>query len=499
MSGTAAREHTRGTMVRIALRLTLIVVATAVAFWDTWFRLIQETREGSSIGYVFVLIALAVLAALGIILRRGQQLPIHDRETDVIVGGLLLGAAAAVQGLLMPRYRYFYDMLHLDLLAAWLFLFGASVLVFGLRPTWRFWPSWLLLLAFFPVPYRLVRALLGGDALQAGIAMLPLAAFAAAIGVGRTRTRALIGGVGALVIGGLVLAVIERWWPGSSFIVYQTVPSLIACFAMCLVMYIQVRRGGSLKPLPGPISPLTTNEIRGGVAMVAVVAAAVALLPVPEGYNRTFPLVPGLNLARQHTVPPGWTLLADREYPWVKRYFGSKAELTRKFVRSENRKPEWDKELRRRRVMVDITSAPRGFDIDRLPEFVLYELDQPRISPATWVDLGNGVVARMNTVLDDQRLLSWTWLSWNWRDEFGAERISLIAADNHLIDAEFPQPKPVAFDVFDSVLNIFFRGNAVVLDSDPDSTAVDTDTAHKDGPLLIELAREMVRAGTGQP
>ncbi|MFC9995122.1 hypothetical protein [Nocardia sp. NPDC127526] len=498
MSGTAARDHTRGTMVRIALRLVLILVATAVAFWDTWLRLIQDVHNGSSIGYVYVLIALAALAAAGILLRRGRQLPIHDRQTDVIVGGMLLGMAVAVQGLLMPRYRYFYDMLHLDLLAAWLFLFGAAVLVFGLRPVWRFWPSWLLLLAAFPVPYRLLRTALGGDAVQAGVALLPLAAFAAAIGVGRTRKRALIGAVGVLVIGGLVLAAIHRWRPWWPVLAYQAIPSLVGCFVMCLVMYISVRRGGSMKPIDRPLDPLTAHQVWSGVATVAVIAAALAFLPIPKDYDRAFPLVPGLNLARPHTVPPGWTLLGERDFDWAKRYFGSRSDLNRHLIRAENRKPEWDKDLRRRRVMVDVMSAPTGHDIDKLPEFVLYTLNQPRIGPAIRVDLGNGVVGRMNTVLDDRQLLSWTWLSWNWRDEYGAERVSLIAADNHLPDAEFPQPHPAATGVLDNVVNIFFRGSAVVLDSDPDPTLVDTDAAPKDAAMLTELAREMVRVGTGR-
>lgn len=498
MSGDAqARGHTRGTLIRISLRLLLILLATGAAFWDTWLRLFHDTSHGSSIGQVFVLLVLAVMAAIGVMLRRGHELPIHDRQTDVIVGGLTLGTAVAVQGLLLPRYRYLYEMLHLDLLAATLFLFGASVLVFGLRPTSRFWPSWLLLLCMFPMPYRTLVAVLGGDRLDAGIAMLPFAAFAAAIAVGRTRVRALIGAVGTILVGGAVLVVVHIRWPDAKVFAYQAIPSLVAVFVMGLVMYVDVRRGGSYKPVDRPLEPLKARQVWSGVATVVAVAAAIAFLPIPPGYDRDFPLIPGLDLARPHTVPQGWTLLAERDYPWAHRYFGRDSGLTRELIRSETRNPDWDKESRRRRVVVDVLTAPTGFDIDRLPEFVLYELSQPRIGPATWVDLGDGVVARMNVVLDDRRLLSWTWLSWNWRDSQRAERISLIAADNHLPDAEFPQPHPSATGLLDNVLNTFFRGNAVVLDSDAD--VVDADAQPKDAGLLIELARQMVRAGTERP
>ncbi|AYF75628.1 hypothetical protein D7D52_19225 [Nocardia yunnanensis] len=55
-----------------------------------------------------------------------------------------------LRGLLVLRYPYEYDILHFDLLAAPLFLMSVSVLAFGLRPVFWFWPAWLLLLAAYP-------------------------------------------------------------------------------------------------------------------------------------------------------------------------------------------------------------------------------------------------------------------------------------------------------------------------------------------------------------
>ncbi|MFI9504374.1 hypothetical protein [Nocardia sp. NPDC052566] len=489
--------HARGTLIRISLRLLLIAIAAGVAFWDTWGRLWHDTHTGSGIGFVFVLLPLAALAAAGATVRRGFELPIHDRQTDIIVGLMALGAAIAVQGLLMPRYRYLYEMLHLDLLAAWLFLVGACVLLFGLRPTTRFWPAWLLLLGFFPVPYRILRTALGGGNAEAGLALLPYAAFAAAIAVGRTKTRAAIGAVGTLLIGTAVVFGMRMYWPQAPVFAYQAIPSLVAVAVVCLAMYFHVRQGGSLKPIDRPIEQLKATQVVSAVITVALAASAIAFIRIPGGYDRDFPLIPGLDLASGHTVPRGWTLLAEREYPWASRYFGDGSTLTRELIRSEQRNLDWDKELRRRRVVVDIAAASTGYDIDRLPEFVLYRLSQPRIGPATWIDLGHGVLARLNTVLDDRRLLSWTWLSWNWRDGHRAERVSLIAADNHLSEAEFPQPQPSTIGIFDNVINTFFRGNAVVLDSDAD--VVDADTAPKDQPLLIELGKQIVEAGTTRP
>ncbi|QIS09522.1 exosortase/archaeosortase family protein [Nocardia arthritidis] len=491
---TATRGHVRGTLVRISLRLLLIAVATGVAFRETWVRLVHDAAHGSSIGHAYVLLALAMLAAIGTMLRPRRELPIHDRQTDVIVGLMALGAAISVQGLLLPRYRYLYEMLHLDLLAAWLFLFGACVLLFGLRPTTRFWPTWLLLLAVFPVPYRMVRTAIGGSGFDSGVAMLPFAAFAAAIAMGRTRIRALIGAVGTLLVGAVVLAALRFFWPDAPIFAYQAIPSLLAVFVMGLVMYFDVRRRGpSYKPVDRPIEPLKAQQVLSAVAAVVVAACALTVLPIPPGYDRQFPLVAGLDLNRPHVPPNGWTLLAEREYSWSHRFFGDRSVLTRYLIRAERPNPQWDKESRRRRVVVDTVDAPDGYAIDRLPEFVLYNLSQPRVGPATWLDLGNGITARLNVVLDDRKLLSWTWLSWNWRDGDRAERVSLIAADNHLPDAEFPQPQPSVFGIFDNVINIFFRGNAVVLDSD--AHVVDADTQPKDQDLVTDLAKQIIQAG----
>ncbi|MFC9438300.1 archaeosortase/exosortase family protein, partial [Nocardia sp. NPDC057030] len=227
-TGTAARGHVRGTVTRIAARIVLILLATAAAFWTTWVRLVHDTWTGSSIGFVFVLPVLAVFSAIGLTLRRGAELPIHDRQTDLIVGLIGLGLSACTLGLLTPRYRYLYEMLHLDLLAAWLFVLSACVLLFGLRPVTRYWPCWLLLLAAFPPPYRAMRVIIGGGSVPAGATMLLFAAFAAAIAVGRTRTRAWVGAGLAFAVGCVVLVALRIWWPTARVLVYQAIPSVVA-------------------------------------------------------------------------------------------------------------------------------------------------------------------------------------------------------------------------------------------------------------------------------
>lgn len=494
-AASAPRGHLPQTLVRIGLRMTLLIAVTIVAFRGTWADVIEEVSTSATLGVVVVLPVLAVFAALGTTLRRGAELPIHDRQTDMIVGVLGLGMSAAVKGLLMPRYRYLSEMLHLDLLAVWLFVLSGCILLFGLRPVSRYWPTWLLLLAVFPPPYRILRIALGGENLAAGAAMVPFAMFAAAIAVGRTRTRRWIGVAGTLLISVLTLVVLEVRYPDAPTLVFQAVPALLAVFLVTLVMYIDVRRGSSLKPLQRAVDPLTAPQAWAAALTVLIAAGAIAVIPTTRADEREFRLVPGLNLDGLHSVPAGWTLLGDHDYPWAPRYFGTGTEMSRHVLLANLGNPRWDKDSRRRRLIADVIRADNGYSIDRFPEFALYRMQQPRISPPSTIDLGYGVTGRLNTVVDDRRLLSWTWLSWNWSDGRYTERISLIAADNHLPDAEFPQLNPSPTATFENMLHILLRGQAVVLD--PESDAGELDSEHKDGDLLTLVARDMVRAGRG--
>ncbi|WP_282777911.1 MULTISPECIES: hypothetical protein [unclassified Nocardia] len=475
-------------------RGTLIAVAVVTAFWSTVVEIAEDITQGSHLGYLLLMPVLAGFAAIGIALRRGGELPIHDRQTDIIVGLIVLALSMAVVGLLVRRYRYHYELLHLDVLAAWLFLLSACVLVFGLRPTCRFWPVWLLLLAAAPLPYGLAIAALGGGVVASGLVMLLIAAVTAAIATGRTPARGCAAAAIALVVGGLCLLAVRSVLPDGRGILYQALPSVIGVSTACAVMYLYQRRGAALEPLDRPLAALTAGQSYGALALVVSGAVVLGLIPVYKDYSVEFPEVAGLVVMGQHLVPPGWQLLSEDEYPWARRYLGSDATLTRQLIRAERGNSDWDKESRRRRIVVDTARGDDPYSINNVPEFVLYRLQQPRISPPSYIDLGRGVTARLNVVLDDRRLLSWTWLSWNWTGTGGAERITLIAADNHLPDAEFPPLQPAFTEYLDNLMNQLFRGNAVVLDSH--SHAVEADLAPKDEDLLTTVARAMVRART---
>ncbi|WP_405497953.1 hypothetical protein [Nocardia sp. NBC_00511] len=478
-------------------RFVLVAAATVVAFWNLWHELIEDIAQRSDIGYVFALPILAGFAAIGMALRHHTELPIYDRQTDIIVGLLGLAGTAALIGLLVLRYPYEYEVLHLDLVAAPLFLMSVCILAFGLRPVFRFWPVWLLVLVCAsPLLYRILTVTIGGTKPDQGLVMLIPAAAAAAIGSGRTRLRALAGGAIALAVGALMVAVMAVWFPQLRGLWFQLVPPIVASYVATTVMYFFQRRWRTVRPLDRRVRPSTATWSRSALATVIVSTALMALIPVPEEYRPPAPLIPGLVIADAPQVAGGWQLVSEHEYPWAPRYYGRGNRWMRQQWQTVRGNPLWDKESRRRRIMVDVLRADYRDRLDHYPEFVMYGLDQPRISPPLRIDLGHGVVGRLNAVVDDRNLLSWTWLTWTWQGADGAERVSLISADNHLRDAVFPRPDPSVRKLLSNQLHAMLRGNAVILD--PESPVGDPESEYKDRDMLTAVAQEIVRNGAGE-
>ena len=145
------------------MRWLYIGVLTLIAFRHSLASLVEVTRGGGMGGYVWVVPLAAVLAGTSVARRPRTELPIHDRQTDIIVGTLGLVLALLVHAVLMQRYALYFHLLRLDFLAMWLFVVGAAVVLFGLRPVTRFFWVWMLLLMVFPLPYHLTVFLLGGS------------------------------------------------------------------------------------------------------------------------------------------------------------------------------------------------------------------------------------------------------------------------------------------------------------------------------------------------
>src|ERR1700712_3716172 len=152
---------------RVALRWLFIGVLAIVAFLPSLGALYATTVGGGFNGYVWALPLFAILAAQGIARRPRTELPIHDRQTDLIVCTMGLVFAQLLHAVLLQRYALYFNLLRLDLLAMWVFVLSSAIVLFGLRPVGRFLGVWLFMLTMFTLPYHLLVILLGGNRISA--------------------------------------------------------------------------------------------------------------------------------------------------------------------------------------------------------------------------------------------------------------------------------------------------------------------------------------------
>ena len=146
---------------RLIVRWALIALLTAVAFWRSFFSIGVTAHEDGLGGYVWTVPTAAILVAVGLARRHRTELPIHDRQTDIIVGTMGLVLALLIRAVLLERYALYFHLLRLDLLAAWLFVLSCSIVLFGLRPVSRFAWVWGMMFFVFALPYYLLVIFLG--------------------------------------------------------------------------------------------------------------------------------------------------------------------------------------------------------------------------------------------------------------------------------------------------------------------------------------------------
>lgn len=478
---------------RLMVRWTLILVLTGIAFHRSIASLIDTTRAGSLGGYVWTVPMAAVLVAITVSRRARNELPIHDRQTDIIVGVMGLGMAVLIQGVLVARYALYFNMLRLDLIAMWMFVLSSAVVLFGLRPLMRFVWVWIMLLAVFSLPYFLVVIALGGGKAAAGTGTVAIAAVALGIGAGPSRRRAAFGSVAAWVLGFALLAGIALLYPEAPLLVYQLVPALATIVVLGVAFFLHVRRGRTktLQIIDRKVEPLAANQVWSGVPLTVAAALVLSMFPLPSSQNEVvstrpndYPLVTGMPLV----APPGWTTTGAITRVKVNRLFGANAVLVRQQVTADVANPRWDKLGRSRTVVVDSTVSPRPISFESFPTRVLYGLIAARISETRNVDLGMGVVGSLISVIDDDLLVTWNALQFAWGQDELAQRVTIFAVDNHEPDAPFPQPTQNLFPMIRTLITLLFRGNAVLNQRTP---------SFKDADLLSQFGRALVAAQLG--
>src|SRR3954463_6796142 len=88
----------------LIVRWTVISALTGVVFRESFYSIgVTAHREGVG-GYVWTVPTVAILVAVGVTRRHRTELPIHDRQTDIIVGTMGLVLALLIQLVLLQRY-----------------------------------------------------------------------------------------------------------------------------------------------------------------------------------------------------------------------------------------------------------------------------------------------------------------------------------------------------------------------------------------------------------
>jgi hypothetical protein len=387
---------------------------------------------------------------------------------------------------LLPRYTLYFHLLRIDLLAMWLFVLSCSIVLFGLRPVSRFAWVWAMIFLIFPLPYFMLVISLGGGSFAAGAAVLLNAAVGAAIAVGRTRRRAVVGSLAAWVVGFAVLATISVQFHTAPLWIYQEVPTVTALCAVGVVMYVAARRGKPKRLFDRKMEPLATKQVWAGMLMVVVVGVGLAFVHLPTEVS-TAPVdrpSPGhLSAGQPLVAPPGWTTADRQNYGDVKRLYGDDAMLVRQTMTASTGDPRFDKFSRPRTVVVDSLISQRPFSFGVYPGRVLYGLTGARFSALRHVDLGMGVTGQMVSVVDSHLLITWTALQFAWGDRNLAQRVSIFAVDDHDANAQFPTPSGDMFGTLRTLVTLLFRGNSV-LD--------ERTSSFKDADLLTEFGRALV-------
>ena len=222
------------TAFRTSLRWLFIGVLTVIAFHATIINLILATRADAIGSYVWTVPLAGIVAAVAVARRERTELPIHDRQADVIIGTMGLVLALLLHAVLLQRYALYFYLLRLDLVAMWMFVISSSVVLFGLRPVFRFVRVWALLLMVFPLPFYITVILLGGTRTAAALATLLIAGTATGIAVGRTRKRGYVGGFAAWGVGLTVLLAMKVFFPHAAILAYVLIPAMVAIVAVSL-------------------------------------------------------------------------------------------------------------------------------------------------------------------------------------------------------------------------------------------------------------------------
>lgn len=486
----------------LAVRWLLLLGATTVTFHRSVSSVLADVGQGG-LQYVPAVWIYAVVAAIWTHGRAARSIDIHDRETDVIVGLMCCGFAVLSATLLGEPLSGVFYLWRIDLLMMYVFTFGGSIVLFGLRRTLYYRWAWLVLLLGWPLVGRVVLYTIGdGRTLALAILHLAVVVFAQ-IQLRRPTDRGwFLAPALSAVVGMAMIPLLDLFdHPGR-----LVVPALTACGIGLAVPAVRVARARirAAEPLLSwpTVQPPIVRRPWGAVIVLALITmlGAITIPPPPTVASPVAVPVDPAASEPGPIAPPGWRLVSDVDYPEPTQFFGSGATWRRYGIEATSSATEpdaVDPQGRYRTVMVDVLTTRRPRSLVTFPVVVTYPMGSLDLSGDESVRLRSGVTASVDAAVDTRQQLTWTLASFTIEipsqlavtdgvlrgEERVYQRVTLIAVDNHQPDAPFPEPTNALLDSIRAAAANIVRGSA----GGGSSTA-----EAKDVDLLLVLADQIL-------
>lgn len=545
------RRRSRDVRVRMVALLGFVIVA----FHYSLRSVLGALGADSPLAYLGIVPVIAL--GFGIVLARPRhdELEVHDRYLDLIIGIPAIIVPLLVMIVLPTRMSTFFWLWRIDLLVLPLFVAGVVALLFGSRTLFRIKPAIAFLLLAWPVPFRMVVARwlepfaeLSTTAVGAAVRVLPVASrapgrpeefvipgpageFSLLVASQCSGANSLLGflllagptawvasgprrnkwgwlATGAVLIWALnvarilVIFTVGRFW-GETVAVDAFHPYIgLVTFAIGtgVMVWLMPRFGlhfgsGSRRTPLGRSMAVAVPRWRTAAMMVGAVTVAIAVLDA--GLVAVNPVASVLGAPRLQPFERAAARVEEMStrrvdrFDWATRYFGERSDWTRYQI-SGITDPRLGSHLP---VTADVVTTD---DVSTFEDFgvdACYQFHGYAVENRREVDLGRGQFATVLSWQDPRSPIRWTSLYWYWPvNLFGETRYQRIVL---MIDST-AEGRVWAPPLKDNVLAQLGLKVTETLDAGARRQRA-TEISVRDEELrrfLVALARELVAAST---
>lgn len=429
---TAPREMSMGVRYASTMGAGMLAFAPAIAAE------FDALRQGSPTAYLLFVPLWCLMIAFGLdVSSRGRE--IGDGEFDRILVVVVGGALGLTAALVIPRVPAVAAFWHADLIPLLIWVFAASIVVFGIRRVVRDYLVWLFLLTCFPPNYLLMGQLLGGSTVAFGLLSVAVALVVTFMSLRRHPRVALVTAVVSGVVGTVCVLVVQH-----TPILAYTVPTAVVTATAIAVRFRFGRAGSAHAGLP--------KQSVATLASAWLVALAIlAMMPLAPDSPKPVasPPIGAEWLEQMRTLGIGIT--EPEVFDWGPRVMGSGGDVRRYRVTTGQTGPA-DRPLSTAYLDVYTTT-----DLGRFSSYrrgLWYETVPPATIDATPASSGGrhtqiGSIANtLESVRTSDEAL-WTGRFWGWRVPTPAgERyyaIYLMANRDQASGSEVAEPRPPSY------------------------------------------------------